>query len=363
MLSNRLMRVENPLSAPPDARAVLVVRLGALGDVVRTRFAFPGLRELYPRARIGWLVEDRAAPGLEGIVGLDELLRVPRSHLSARRPREAAARLRALARELREHSYDLAVDFHSILKSALLARASGAPVRVGYGAPFAREGAGPLYTHRARVTPRHLSRFERNAALVEFLGGAVPGGPPPLALPAELPAELAALPRGRMVIHPGTSEATRYKRWAPEGYGEVARRLREATGVESLVTWGRVEGERAAAEAVVAASGGAARLAPPTRGVGELLALLERGRLFLGSDSGPMHLASLAGLPVVALFGPTDPVENRPFPGGPQRVLRVDVGCNPCREGCPARTCMAALGAEPVLEAVRALVAGRTGAG
>ena len=70
-----------------------------------------------------------------------------------------------------------------------------------------------------------------------------------------------------------------------------------------------------------------------------------------------MHLASLAGIPVVALVGPTDPIENAPFGGRPARVVREDVGCNPCREGCPARSCMAAIAVAPVLEAVRQLVA------
>jgi ADP-heptose:LPS heptosyltransferase len=74
-----------------------------------------------------------------------------------------------------------------------------------------------------------------------------------------------------------------------------------------------------------------------------------------------MHLASLAGLPVVALFGPTDPVENEPFPGIASRRVRVDVGCNPCREGCPVLSCMRAIEPESVVQAVRELVAAGSG--
>jgi ADP-heptose:LPS heptosyltransferase len=107
----------------------------------------------------------------------------------------------------------------------------------------------------------------------------------------------------------------------------------------------------------VSHSEGAATLAPPTPTVADLLALLARARLFLGCDSGPMHLAALAGLPLVVLYGSTDPVENSPLPGVPSRVLRHDVGCNPCREGCPLRTCMEAIGVEEVLSAALQVVA------
>jgi ADP-heptose:LPS heptosyltransferase len=355
------MTVENPLPSPPDASSILVIRLGALGDVVRTRFAFPGLRELYPDARIDWLVEDRAAAGLDGIVGLDAVLPVPRARLAYRKPRQGVMLICALMRDLRERRYDMVVDFHSILKSAVLARVSGAPLRVGYASPLAREGSSRLYTHAARVASAHLSRFERNAALLQYLGGRVPSEPPPLALAEKIRPELEAVPAGLVVMHPGTSESTRYKRWAPGRYAEVARGLQQALGLESLVTWGPVAAERSAAEAVVAGAAGAAWLAPATHGIADLLALLRRCRLFIGSDSGPMHLASLAGLPVVALFGPTDPLENEPYPGLPRRVVRVDVGCNPCREGCPALACMAAIDAEGVVEAARSLVAAGSG--
>lgn len=345
------------LPHPPPAERILVIRLGAVGDVVRTRFAFAGVRALYPRAQIDWLVEDRAASALDGIVGLDSVLRLPRRGLLRERPLGSLGRLAAFARELRARRYDLVLDFHGILKSALLARASGTPISVGFETGVAREGSARLYTERVAFRPLHTSRFERNAALVRFLGGDVPDDPPPLELPDRVARELASVPSGSIVLHPGTSPETRYKRWDPDRYAEVATALQERLGFDSLVTWGPEDEERASAERVVAAAGGAARLAPETPTILHVLELLRRSRLYVGSDSGPMHLASLAGIPVVALFGPTDPVENAPFGGLPARVLRRDVGCNPCREGCPARPCMAAIAVESVLEAAHALVA------
>jgi ADP-heptose:LPS heptosyltransferase len=347
-------RALEPQQARFPAQRILLIRLGALGDVVRTRFAFGGLRALYPHARIDWLVEDRAAPGLVGIRALDRIIELPRRELRWLRPARAARALAALVAELRAQRYDLSVDFHGILKSALLARAARIPVRVGFAPPLAREGSARLLTHAATLSASHLSRFERNAALVRWLGGEVPPGAPPLDVPPAEPwlGELGAY----VLVHPGTSASTLYKRWDPARYAEVCRVLRERAGLVSLVTWGPVPGERGAAEAVVEAAGGSARLAPQTASAAQLLALMRPARLFVGSDSGPMHLASLAGLPIVAVFGPTDPLENAPFPGLPQRVVRHDVGCNPCREGCPARTCMVAVSADEVAAAALELL-------
>ena len=356
MLSTRPNGANAALPEAPER--ILVIRLGALGDVVRTRFAFPGVRARYPAARIDWLVEDRSADGLCGITGLDRVVQVPRRALRWRSPARAAGLLRQVIGELRSERYDLALDFHSILKSALLASAARIPVRVGYGAPLARDGAARLLTHHIELDQPHVSRFERNAALVRFLGGEVPPTAPSLALPSGASAALGELPPEFAVIHPGTSRTTLYKRWEPERFAAVARELHEAHGVAALITWGPVRGEREMAERIVGAAGKGARLAPATADMAEILALFSRACLFIGCDSGPMHLAALAGLPVVVLLGPTDPVENAPFPGVPSRVVRRDVGCNPCREGCPARTCMAALEPAGVLAAAGALLAG-----
>ncbi len=340
-----------------DAERILVIRLGALGDVVRTRFAFEGVRALWPQAELDWLVDDRAAPALDGIVGLREALRLPRAALRARAPGRAFVGLVAFARELRARRYDIALDFHGTAKSALLARATATPIRVGYGPGVAREGAWLGYTHRVPLAPARRSRFERNAALVRYLGGDVAAAAPALALPREVERALEAEPRGLFAIHPGTSESTLYKRWDAERFAAVARTLHERSGRQSWITWGPVRGERETADRVVRFAPDAARLAPATPTVHHVLALYRRAALYLGPDSGPMHLASLAGLPVVALFGPTDPVENAPFPGLPSRVLFHDVGCNPCREGCPVRSCMRALEVGEVAEAALALVA------
>ena len=122
------------------------------------------------------------------------------------------------------------------------------------------------------------------------------------------------------------------------GRARAARR----DGVPSVVTVGPARDDRAFAEAVVAQAGGAAALAPATPSLADLAALFARSRLYVGSDTGPMHVASLVGTPVLQLLGPTDPVENAPWAGTPSRTLRVPVACSPCRRGCDSRALHAA---------------------
>lgn len=359
----------NPLPEPPRAERILVIRLGAMGDVVRTLPAFAELRARYPTAEITWLVERRAAGVLNGQPGIDEVLLFPREELEAlwadrRAGRFVAAALR-FARGLRRRRFDLVIDFHALLKTGLLARASGAPVRVGYAPPFGRELSSWFSNRRARVEPSHISRFERNAALVDFLGIGLPTVPSArrgegAGWPVD--PELRECMRTRVgadgpvaVIHPGTSAGTPYKRYPVGHWAKVVRSLRD-DGIRCVVAAGGGE-EAALAKSLVDASGGAATLAPPTSDLRDLAALLAACDLFLGADSGPLHVASLVGTPVVQLLGPTDPVENRPWPGTPSRSLRVPVGCSPCRRGCAAAPCMTLLPPDAVVEAARELLA------
>ena len=115
--------------------------------------------------------------------------------------------------------------------------------------------------------------------------------------------------------------------------------------------------DRAFAEAIVAASGGAARIAPETHSLADLAALFSCSRLYIGGDTGPMHVASLVGTPVVQILGPTDPIENAPFPGVPSRSVRIQIHCNPCRRGCAAVTCMRVIPPSSVIDAASELLA------
>jgi ADP-heptose:LPS heptosyltransferase len=330
---------------------VLVIRLGAVGDVVRTLPAVSSLRAGLPGAHLGWLVEPRSASAVEGQPWVDEVLVFPRpeivSELRAGRPRAAWRRFRVFASRLRARRFELVIDFHCLARSALLARLSGARRRLGYARPFGRELSWLLATDRARLSPPRMSRFERNAALVRFAGIDAPHAERPFRVAEQTRArfqEMLGAGPPPVALHPGTSQRTAHKRWSVEHFSRLAVLLRERGSVASIVTWGPTRDDRAAAEAVVAGSGGAAVLAPRTADLGELGALLSACRLVVGGDTGPLHVASLVGTPVVQLLGPTDPIENAPWPDTPSRSVRADRAM--------------AISPETALEAARALLGG-----
>jgi ADP-heptose:LPS heptosyltransferase len=161
----------------------------------------------------------------------------------------------------------------------------------------------------------------------------------------------------RVAIHPGSSPGTAYKRWLPERYGEVADQLAER-GHRVLFTWG--PGEREAAEAIARGMKRPALIAPETPTLQHLAAVFRRCDLFIGNDTGPMHVAALSGTPVVAVFGPTDPVENAPYPGVPSAVVRRDVACGCPKRKCLTRACFEAVTADDVLDRALGLLRGAT---
>jgi heptosyltransferase-1 len=328
-----------------------------MGDVVRTLPSLAAIRSAYPEARITWLVERTAAGVLEGCRDLDEVILFPRESLSARL---RAGRLIALWRELRafvvslrSERFDLVLDFHSILKSGVISLLSGSPLRVAYAPPFGRELGWLGANRRAALEPDRASRYERNAGLVRYLGIEFPereehaiGSP---AFTDLLTVETSAAARmddclgrerPRVLIHPGSSAGASYKRYKPEGFAALARMLGRLTGSRTLVIRGTSPDELALAERIVEGARGAAHLAPETPELADLIALIDRAQLFIGSDSGPLHLAATLGTPVVQILGPTDPVENRPWAATPSRQVRIPVACSPCRSGCRAATCM-----------------------
>ncbi len=350
------------MASLPAADRILVIRLGAVGDVVRTLPAVSMLRRAAPDAHITWLVEPGAQSAVEGQPWIDEVLAFPRPDLRRAlgefRLGRIAALLRGVAQRLRQPGFDLVIDFHAILKSALLARLSGAAMRASYAPPFAREGSAWAATHRARLSHPHTSRFARNEALVRFLGVTAPAAERPFVVPPPARAwagtALDALLGGARfaLLHPGTSAHTPHKRWPIERYAALARRL----SVASIVTYGPKAGERDAARELVESAAGRAHLAPPTGSLAELAALMEASELYVGADTGPLHIASLVGTPVLQLLGPTDPVENAPYPGTPFRSVRVPVACSPCRRGCDAAPCMQRVGVDAVLNAAELLL-------
>ena len=309
---------------------LLIVRLGSMGDVIHALPAAALLRRAFPGARLGWVVEERWA---ELLCGPD----TPRA--GARCPGrpllDAVHAVNTLAwraapfsdetwkeawgawRATRAAKYELAVDFQGAARSAVMARTTGAEAVAGFERP--REHAASLfYTHTVEAGGTHV--IEQNVALAAAVAG-VTAEVPEVEFPRDAVADDSCQQRLRLhgvrqfaILNPGAGWEG--KQWPAERYGEVARGL-ASLGLRCLINFG--PGEEALARAAATASAGAAEAVPSS--LSELIAFTRRAQLFIGGDTGPMHLAAALGVPVVALFGPTSPARNGPF-GTRSVVLR-----------------------------------------
>ena len=344
---------------------LLIVRLSAMGDVIHTLPAVHALRAAFPQAMIGWIIEERWA---ELLCASGTPRRGPRSPqrplvdwvhtVSLKTWRKSlfaiqtAQQIVRVWNDVRSVGYDVAVDLQGAIRSAVLARWSGA--RVVYGAAEPRESPASLwYTRRAMARGAHV--IEQNLSVAEAVAG-TKLSVPPVELPRDPDAQrlidqrLAEVGPGDFaILNPGVGWGA--KRWPAERYGSVAKALAK-DGVRAIINYG--PGEEDLARETEAASNGSAK--PMKCSLTELVALTRRARLFIGGDTGPMHLAAALQVPVVAIFGPTDPARNGPY-GTRNIVLR-----NPASFTTHARRPqpdegLLKISAEAVAEAARSLLA------
>jgi lipopolysaccharide heptosyltransferase I len=333
---------------------LLVVRLGSLGDLVHTLPAVAALRRAHPSLEIDWLVD---------AVHREFLALVPVvTSVVALADRTAGAWLQ-VRRMLRARRYDVAADFQGLIKSAALARFSGAREVIGFDRESLREGAAAyFYTRTVDVRGAGHVVF-KNLRLAASLGAA--DGPLEFPL-ADVASPVADEVRARVdgpyaLLNPGAAWPN--KRWPPDRFGLMAAHLAARHGLRSVVLWGPGESELAAA--VARAASGAAFAAPETS-LPDLVALSRHARLIVSGDTGPLHIAAAAGVPVVSVFGPTDPLRNGPWDEADVSISRYDrCACHyerRCRRG--DEWCLAGISVDEVRAAVdERLRPGHGGAG
>ena len=380
---------------------VLVVRLGSMGDVIHALPAVAALRAAHPDAHIGWAIERRWAPllvadgyPLGGRPTLTDVGRVGEQESGSRSPQRPLVdsvhvvntlgwrrtpfsgatwgEVRRAFRDIRADKYDVAIDFQGSIKSAVVARFSGAPTRIGF-AQAREKQATMFYTSRVQTDAGHV--IDQNLALVSnllrdlpqseirnpqssiplrsfasFAVGLIPSDP---AAAAEVDRKLAGFNSSRFaILTPGAGWGA--KQWPTARFGEVARALADE-GVTPVINY--APAEEPLARAVEQASDGAAK--PVLCTIAELIALTRRAALFIGGDTGPMHMANALGVPVVALFGPTDPARNGPYaaPGwGKSIVLRHPSSRNDMRHRPDPNPGLLAITADEVIAAMRTLL-------
>ena len=329
---------------------VLLVRLGALGDVVHAIPVAAALRRAFPSARIDWLVSARHREILDLVPVIDRRLVIG--------ARGSPATLLGVIGELRRSRYEVAIDLQGLLKSAALARSSGAGRVVGFATSYLRERlARPFYTdvydlgcrgiHDPRET-RHV--VQMNLGLLQPLG--VTAGVPEFPIePVDSPVAAAVRDRtgGRYaLLNPGARWPN--KRWPPSHFGQVAAALRDRHGLTSVAMWG--VGERALADELVEHAEGAAIASPPAS-VADLVALARGASLMVSGDTGPAHLAAAVGTPIVGIFGPTRPARNGPWSPDDVTVSRAGVcECHHLRRCRAERMCLLDIEVPEVLDGI-----------
>lgn len=279
---------------------LLIVRLTAIGDVIHGIPVACALREAMPKAFLGWIAEGTAGDVLEGHPALDVLIRVPRRWWKS--PRE----IWRMRRRLRELHFDIALDLQCLTKSAAAAWISGIPRRIGRAGEDGRE-LSTLFNNElvlasgTHVIEHYLSMLRVFGIMSPQMQFNLPQRPGELQFADRFLRESSLAGRRFAVLNPAAGWPS--KMWPAERYGELARHLHYKHNLASVAAWG-VAGEQPLAETIVATSGGHAVLAPPTTML-EFSALCRRAALFVGSDTGPMHLAAAVGTPTISMHGPS----------------------------------------------------------
>jgi lipopolysaccharide heptosyltransferase I len=320
---------------------ILIVKLGSIGDIVHTLPALAAIRKALPTSEISWVVEHRAAEILRDNPILDRLIVVDTKAL--RRGLVSGETLRAprqQLRQLRASAFDLALDFQGLLKSASIARLSGARRIFGFSKNTLREPASRIFLSKTIEISENLHVVRKNLTLVRgALGISVSEEADDFEFPiATGPAHQAEArdaetkTGGKFVIlNPGGGWPT--KLWSAERFGRLADELWSHYGFHSVVTHG--PGEEALADTVLQASksGKVHRISLSLKGFYELA---KRAQAYVGGDTGPTHLAIAAGTPIVGLFGPTEWWRNGSLRPDDICVERVDIDC---RTDCHRRAC------------------------
>jgi lipopolysaccharide heptosyltransferase I len=300
------------------SRRILIVRLSSFGDVIH---ALPlAANAKRAGADVAWLVEPAYRGLLEADPAVDRVF-VADTKRWRRNPLSAAADVARLRRELREFAPDRTLDVQGLWKSALLARSAGAPV-VGFAAADRKEATSALLCDEpVRPLPGgHV--VDRNLALAEAAGVPIRERSPDatflLSRPsAEADGFLAGQPAPFALYHPGAGRPD--KTWGEERFAALAKLLSADAGLEPVVSWGPGDEERARRMAELLPNARVLPLLPPEG----LARVASRASLFVGGDTGPLHLADALGVPTLALFGPTDPARNGPY-RRPSSAVRYD---------------------------------------
>lgn len=332
---------------------VLIVRLGALGDIVHAIPVAAAITAASPSTKVDWLVSAKHREILDYVTGLHRTIVI-----DDRGNTRAGLSIRQAIAEIRRTRYDVTLDLQGLLKSALIARFSGAPKVVGFNAKYAREsmarwcysvvhdpGGEGIY---APSETRHV--VDINLGMLRELGIHASARVFPFRqVDSVVAREMAARTNHRYaLLNPGAAWPN--KRWPPERLAALAAHLWQRHETMSVILWG--PGERELAADVVARANGAAIMTPETK-IADVIALARGAVVMVSGDTGPTHIAAALGTPIVGIYGPTRPERNGPWMPADETVSRAAIcQCHHARQCHAARMCLLDIGIDEVTAAV-----------
>lgn len=332
-------------------KKILIVKLSSLGDVVHTLPAFKAIRDNYPESKICWVVERSGAEILKSLQELDEIIIF--DTLNWRKKPFSLATLKELAesiRKIRNQKFNIAIDFQGTLKSSFIAFLSSSKERIGFGKENLRESISSIfYTKKAETFPDNIHVILKNLRLLETIGikGSSPLFPK-IGLDVDLPEDLKFDRDRTIILNGGGGWET--KLWIKGRWRELALKIKKL-GYEPLFLWGnRIEKERMEEE-----SKGDIAIAPFLT-IPQLMKLISLSRLVISGDTFPLHIADALGIPVVGIYGPSNPFRNGPISKN-SRIVFHELSCSFCyKRKCKDLECMKRIDVESVLNKVKEIL-------
>lgn len=327
-----------------DPRKILIIKPSSLGDVVHSLPFLNAIRTCFPKAEIHWVI----AKGLEGLLEghpmVNKLWIINKDKWKKiKNVKGTINELKGLFKELKKEKFDLVVDLQGLLRSGILTSATSAPVRIGFAE--AREGSKIFYTHKVEGG-RDIHAVDRYLKIADFLGCDITDirFPFPLHFKSSIITNYS-LPEDYAVIVPGARWKT--KVWPSKKFGKLSSKLPIMTVIVGSKT------DIDTANEIVALSKGKATSLADKTDLKELIEVIRNARFMVSNDSGPMHIAAALGIPVFAIFGPTDSLRTGPYGEG-HTVIREDIPCAPCfKKTCSDVKCMNNLSVEKVYEIIK----------
>lgn len=314
--------MDHPLLA--QAESFLVLRLGAIGDVLRTLPAVRRLRKARPNAKIGWAIEDWAYPIIAGNPNVDSFHVLKRDRLQGV---TALKELLRFSREVRQANYDVTLDFHGRFKSGLISLLTGAKIRIGFAKGQSTEHNHIFCNHHVHLADQYESRVCRFLHLLEPLN--IDAGYDHFDHGIFIPQQVAdwaanyyrQIGKPALAAYPGCStRQASYHRWPAEKWIELLKEVGQQ-GIRTVLFWGPDEEELT--QQIAEKAGDLCTLAPPTKLL-EMLALLGHFRAFVGGNTAAMHMSWMQGVPTAVFVGPAQARTDAPLPPVANRVLRAD---------------------------------------